>query len=826
MVSYRHRKFFYSLILLFCLSILSYGAHAQNIKSKKDPALIVKKNSLSSHDDNDLAQETSVNLRKRTEESEIPAGFENITNDYQGKVQLVVGLEPAGEANVDYAERQDRITLSAKAISLIEKAVQRQLTTEGKKQLQLALQKPMTANAEETLPYMVRSPHKITAHFNLNDLTLTIFIPSKYHTSKQLNYGFGRTHPDPSNDYPINSLYYNVYNDFTKKNQQKKVMWQVNGVLSSGRNSVHYQANSLLKDYINELYGEHYGVKYQYSLGYQQPSFRTKLAPSGNYWGFSMQESPHLINPAFYRHYKIPLTLVLDQPYFVQILQRGNILFSGNLPQGESAIKTSRFPIGTYPITIKKRDLISGVETKNTQIYSSQASAYNWLYSGFAMAAGVRSQAFKLNDGYSNAEGRYFFIKNGFNVLKGDWDFSYTYVNKHHYFGTQYDYLSENNFDYTLSSALDEKGSLLGGVNATYRFGQSNLGANLSHSYITDDNGFSSLSNNYSLNYSYSGETWTANATALYSNTNSQIGGGINKTFHWGVVPLSINVSASHSETKSFQVLVSLSVALNKNGWHNSMQTKYDVDDAKTGFNLSNAWKSSESQSQVSNNFSIPTGSRNLQDSLNAKYATRYANLYTNISAAKKQNTKLTQTQAQFGVQGAYLQSFHGFKLLNKPAKSGVILHLPSVDDSNEKYQVNNKTYKQGEMVFIPQRAFSKAEIIIGSPSMHYRVKPDYHNAFLYPYNIHHIDVKADRLCSVSFTLDPSKEGFWILQDTPDVFVMPGEETYALILQGNRLVFDQLADEPGQPTPQKCNTNIIVQCNGKDELSLGTLSCR
>ena len=749
----------------------------------------------------------------------IPPGFENINNDYSGDAQIRYNNEIIGSREIDFNDRKDLITLSKAAIDLILKASASNLTEAGKKEVPKALSQALAAHSEVSAPYLARSPHQVTVYFSVNMLQLDVFIPPKFLKSVIRQYQYAQFHPT-SKHHPSSRTSINISRTQSKYNKAN-ISWQAAGAISSANMSVHYQANNNLKNYFNTLYTQYIGKQRIYRLGYQQPFFTTMLAPSGNYWGVSIQDHPRLINPKFYNAYKTPLIITLDQPYYVEILQRGNILFKGNLNQGENVIKTQRFPPGSYPIEIKKRDLLSGEETTSTQMFTNNVGLYNWMYSGFQLVAGVRSDELTLQQNITQKNG-YFRVQNGFNVLKGDLDFSYTYVDNAHYFGTRYDFLSTHHFDYTLAAAINNTGKLLGTANLSYKHHQSTYQFNMSNGYYPDDDTPNKA--NYSLSYYLQTQTWRVNAQATYNSSNGyQFTYGQSRSFRWHNLPFNISLSSTYAQTGGFKGIASLSLSLTRGNYNNSISLQQST---QTTLNDRGSWQGgADKQFYVSHSLRVPTGGEDAQADLNGRYQHRWATLRGEMDASNAHN-QLSIDQTTIGIQTNLITNLKHWALTSKYNKTGFIINLPKVKDKNATYSINNRLYQSGRSVFIPGSGYSKSSVVIGAPSRHYTITPDYYESFLYPYNIHMLQLKLNNVCELEFNLLDPDNGYWHIENMPDSFVIGGEESYANVPENTTLNFVPITTDDSDSQPV-CHTDIVVKCpNNQAVIQLGDIACQ
>ncbi len=761
---------------------------------------------------------------------EIPAGFENITNDYNGPVKLYLYKESLGSVDVDYNERRDRIYLSTQAKKRLLEKVSSQLTDEGLKSLKNDLNQPLAAHSTLQAAYLARGLKHITVYFNMNELKLAVLVPPSFYSKKRVDYSHSQYHPDVSYKNPAMTNYID-YDVNQYRNDDPRQYWSLAGNVNSGKLSLQYSANSNLDNYFDDMYLKYLGKKYQYTAGYQDPLFQTPLVPTGNFWGVSMSESPKLINPKFYRAYQVPYYLVVNEPSYVEISYRGKILFRGTLQQGENAINTASFPAGSYPITITEQSVFSGVKTERTDIFSKDGAAYNWLYSGFAVVAGLRSQYFSTvyNDPISSDQ-LYFRVKNGFRALKGEVDLSYTFTDDTNYLGLSYDYLSTHAFDFSLGGSVDDLGEFFSTAGANYSYGRSRFQLNASHAYELNENN-NQRRNSYGGTYVYSADSWRFNVNArYYGQQNTSISTALTKSMQLGVVPIRSYITYTKTNDQGYEIAVGTSVYFSKNTVDGSLGVLHNFADQQSAINATTRWShdgyrlSQSTQVPISHKGQV-TGSNSASSTIKAAVQAEVASLDTGINIVDNDEDGLTLANKNFGVSSSMILTPKGFTMTHHRTPTGFVVSLPYIDNNKpDKYIVDKKEYDEGRTIFVERSPFSHQKLSVTNPSDSHQLNNSFYKAFLYPNNIHHMSPILTRVCFADFKLitNDGEDNMYMIVDNKDDFFFSNEESSVMVPDGQPLNFILAGSEDESDI---CKTGINIKC-GEEPLSLGNVYCQ
>src|SRR5210317_1346400 len=119
---------------------------------------------------------------------EIPAGFENLNNDYYGSASIYLGRDELGQANIDFKDVPDLLILSKEGQQMVVDKAQEKLTPEGLKQLKSQLKKPLPANSRLQNFYQARSNEKVSIYYDYKTLEAFVFIPNKYFKEQEAFY--------------------------------------------------------------------------------------------------------------------------------------------------------------------------------------------------------------------------------------------------------------------------------------------------------------------------------------------------------------------------------------------------------------------------------------------------------------------------------------------------------------------------------------------------------------------------------------------------------------------------------------------------------------
>ena len=756
----------------------------------------------------------NVKVKESTNTSNVPAGFEDLDNSYDGKVTLLDNYNDIGDENIHYNDTEDSITLSKQAQQKIIEYYKNKLTKQGQIYLPNVLKHKIPANATLNKFYEAQDDNKITCYFNYNKLNLYILVPNKYLKDNVIQYKHNLYNPNPNFLTPaLKSSLYAYYDHYSDYNAIK---WQANGSTSSGRNSFIYDINNTITDHVNDLYLEYHGKKYTYDLGYKEPSLTSVVNPYGNVWGVFITENTKLINNKFYSSYKAPLNITLTKPYYVEIKYRGRVLYRGTLLQGDNVIDTNNFPQGTYNITISKRDLVTNQIEETSKFFSNQGSRYNWLYSGVEIIAGLESNYFK--SAFKDKQ-LYFHAKKGYTLFNGESDIFYTFANDTSYIGAEYDYISNKNFDCTISASISQKANIYSSILSNYTNGKSQYSANLYNGF-TDD--FSSSASKYArIQYNYNEKDWQFSAYGNYDFDSTRIlSSTLYKSLTLNGVPTRAYATLEYNNS-SFNYLLGLSINFNfaKNVTsstslsHSSSYNKYSVNNTTSYHNDTNDLKLSNTiyLGANSSNYNLTNGTyttdiAEYQADLNVNNGT-YSTGINTASVSMRTNLYLTPS--------AYL-----FSTTNTNA--AYLVKTPTItDNSLIKFVINDKQVKQGETMLISSTEFGYNKLEIVPETVQYKLQKEQWDELFYSGNIYTPKTTIHKTCLASFYADiPASYNYTFVGMENEFYGRGQQRTISHITDGTKLTYVYL-----NANNKQCETNVVVNCN-KSHIDLGKVRCK
>lgn len=740
----------------------------------------------------------------------LPPGFEHINNDYDGNSSIYLGNSLVGNAYIKYKDHADELILSEEAQKLLYEYVEPQLQPEFKKTVKTQLDKILHANSRLENNYLARSEKNVSAYYSTLNMDVFIYVPNKYLKTKSMAYKYSKEQQYKLSYTPTMTNSFNISYD---KYQDQSLNWQSNGGISVAKMNIKYDANGQITSYFNDLYAEYYDKKYIYKLGYIESRHKNIIAPSGSIWGISAVTSPKIINKDFYEAYQAPLYINLNQPYDVSIYYRGRKLFSGMLPQGESVIDTGKFPKGSYQIEIKKRDLISGITTSETQMFYGQSGRYNWLYSGFELFAGFESEYF---DSVSGDKTPYIRIANGYSMFDGEVDVSYIYGEKINYVGAEYDYISNSKLDYQGSIYLSQFADWYFAANVSYNQGDAKYQA-----YVR--NGFQE--NEYkqgrqhdlggSLSYKYG--KWNVNVNASLSGSGSySIGSIMSRSFEINGLPIGFSISNNYNESGRSTIL-SLQMSFGEGDITASHSMNYN---SYGDLNISSSVNWKKEDYYLGQRFSLaPTGNDASYSYTNAGYKNKFAKFESNISFTKDQDSIYTNSLG-YSISSNLLIGGGRFMFSQNGFNSGYFVQLPVINKEKKyMFNVENNKYEQGENLFISKPDFSESAVLVSPLSTEHSINYQYENKFLFPNNIVVIAPKLKRSCFVSFTPVLENDSmFTIVGRENDFFGNANVKNTFQLNEGEKIVIQELGYD------NLCDTGVVVKCSG-EKVNLGSLTC-
>lgn len=747
--------------------------------------------------------QSKEDLKKTIESSFVPAGFENISEDYQGPTKIMLGNKTIATVELVYNDTKKIVTMQLEPKQIILTKTLPVLNDNGKVALTTFLQKPIDVATTEKGRYYNKN---ISATFSKNKLILYISIPNNFFKDGQ-QYKYFKNHPDTKYTIPTITSRINVDYD----NLGDKVYSvQANGKISSSKINLTYDLTNNINDNVNDLYLEYFGTKYIYKLGYQEPLAQGVLAPSGNIWGLTVSESTKVINKDFYSAYSAPFIVELTTPAIVKILYRGRTLFRGNLSPGINTIDTKDFPPGNYPVTIEKRNLADGSETQQSKMYFGAQGKYNWIYSGLELTIGEESQYF---NSAKDSHVPYFRIKNGYNAYNQEFDLSYTYGEHRNYFGIEHNGMLESEIAYDIATVIDDHGALYWATSANYSTETSNYQLNFNNGYESNLFG-SGRQKNASFSYTYKQDLWNAGINATYQNNDSYSSYlSFGKRIIGAPLPASSNISIGYNNNDGFKVVTSLQINFTTDNNYSSASIQKGNSSSQNRITLQNNWSKDN----------INTASR-LQSQLNGEDVDLYnsANIktpYANFNASTSLSTKY-KNDFSLGFDTSLVVSPRAATITSVNVNNGYLVALPIIaNDKEYKFIVEKNKVTQGQTLFVDKPQFEISNLHLAFSDPKYIIKNIDTQRFFYPGNIRTISPEVKEVCFVNFTPKIDKDIIYTIVDREkDFFGHSNDETTTTMSTGDKLILKYLHNN------KICNTGIVINCNSQ-YINLGEVRC-
>ena len=768
------------------------------------------------HSKSSNSEHTSASSNEADAKSSVPSGFEHINNDYNGEVTLKDNYTTIGKADINYNELKDTITLSKQAKKKIIKYYSNKLTKQGNASLTKELEHEIPATTNLRKFYEAQSDIQTTYHLDYSTLSLHILVPSKYFTKVTAKYKYDSTYPAPTFYSPsLKSTLYAYYDYYSDSEQ---ITWQTSGSVASGKTSLIYDMNNSIEDHVNDLYLEYQGKKYTYDIGYKEPDLNSEVSPYGNLWGIFVHENNQLLNHDFYSSYKTPLYLTLDKPYSVIIKHRGKTLYKNTLLQGEHIIETSNFPAGTYKINIIKRDLITNEIEETTELFSNQASEYNWLHSGLQIVAGLESEYF--TSAFTDKT-LYFHAQRGYNIYDNDLEIFYTFANDTSYIGAEYNGIYGDGLNYSISASISQAANIYFLGTANYAEDRSTYSATMYNGFLDD---FSNTRDQYAkLQYNYTGTEWSF---ILYGNYNfegySTLSSTTRKNTTLGDVPASYYLTINYNDS-SLAYYLGMSIIFDISKYISSVtEIGYSSDNNNYYISNSTDYENTEHSFVLDNQLYF--GSAN--DSYNLSsitYSTDAADYTGKIDIEKTgDGTEIGSASVSINTNFYLTPSAYLFSTQN--ADSGYIVSLPNTKDPDEKkFNINNTLTDPGKTVLSPNKNFiGYLELNVIPESMQYGLKNSYWKEFFYPNNFYSPTIEIQKSCFVSFYADiPAKYNYTFLGMEDLLYGHGQQKSTSYLADGSKLTYVYLNKHN-----EKCETDTIVNCSDKNHIDLGKLRCK
>ena len=744
---------------------------------------------------------------------DIPKGFEHMTQDFSGKVLIKLEQRLIGSAPIAFTFKTDTLQLSPQAQTLILSSLSKQLTRQGKKTLTQKLKQPVPANTSKSFKDLNYLPNMIQFYFDEDHLTLKGILPYPLLKPAKKQYAHIRRNPIPDNASLTMANELNL--GYESLRTQHHTPWALSGAISYANLNMRYEANNNIQNHFNLLALNHYGSQYHSRLGYQPISGQSSLVSINHLWGLSLQENPHLINQNFYKAYSQPLAIQLSQNYQVKISTAGKTLYSQFLRQGDHWIDTSKFPLGSYQILIEKTNLTTGKTLSETQTFSKNSALYNWMYSGFSLAAGLEKTRFK-----DATQSPYFSIQNGFNALNGRLDTRYTFHAHEHYLTAEYEKMRSANHNYSLFSTINNHGKFSSGANVSYRLRRHALHVQLAR-YFYDAINRENRSQ-YQVNYRYN---WAKNSLGFNGSYINHSGARASMTYQKSIElyehPCRLFWRLQYSQKGDIESTLGLrffvktaaskhtfSVQGGSNSGLSSLQWQHQLnydpitidgnlflpmDRSNTNYQLSTSAKNSRAFMQAEGNWSQDSGTLRLnRKAFNAK------------------------TLMILGAQGL---SFH-----HKNLGSGILLNLKDLK-KKDTLMTSNKHYYPGQTVhFLPQHPFTHTELTLSPMKTSIQLTNPHYETFLYPYNVQTLKINAHQVCLVNFTLHHQDPLTLSPTHQPDIFLFSNEPSTLALIDQQPIQFKILESSQGI---SYCHTGKTLKCpkESNQALTLGVLNC-
>ncbi|MBM94184.1 MAG: hypothetical protein CMF51_05500 [Legionellales bacterium] len=741
----------------------------------------------------------------------VPEGFEDLVEHYTGPVTLYLNHLELNDIDIQFNQSSKTLTFTSEGYTALIDQIQSLLKPEAHRRLKRQFKKTQKVNTDAQHPYLARSKNKVTLFFNQDELKLYLLCPPQY--LKHQNSLKAQEKALSKSTYHRMTLSNHLSLDYEKRAATKHYPWALEGHLSKGDTELHYDANDNFKDYFNTLELIHYGTQYQYHAGYQEPLLFNGLISNKNFWGLTIQEKPHLINPSFYQNNSYPLFIQINQSSQVQILYQGRILYDQVLFPGQHQIQTQKFPNGAYSITIKKRDLLSNVVTESTQKFNKNTALYNSIYSGMTLSGGIHSRYFK-NNGKEGSSG-YLYFKNGRTFKAGDLDTFYLLNEHDHQIGIDYSKQADA-LQYNTYGAINQRGgvSFGGQINYTDRESSYQLDASdqLHHHHPNN-----TLSKQYQLTYQYHHHQTNYQMFLRHSTTESFAwNGSIHHSFKAFTFPARIALNLSYKRPHSTQVMLSLSL-MNRTE-HNNTQVTLNHNSEKTHPNLlvMNTWENDHLRSNQ--HLDMPLNIDESILNLDAQAGFPQGTLRADADGTYRQH-RFNLDYTRFGFSTTAINTFEGHALTYLENPTGIIANS-SAHHPTALIQFNDTSHSLKKTRFIPLSAYQRQHIHIISDTPEIGIAPHQYEAFIYPHHIHGITVNEHRICWVDFTLKTSEESTFQNIDDPDILIESNTPEYTSVRENTSLKFKQFNSNT------LCDTGVTVQCKGTDIQHLGEVHCQ
>lgn len=670
----------------------------------------------------------------------------NLSNNFSGSVSLIRDFKTIGKADIKYESKTDQVILSKQAQKIILKSTLKNLKEKRVNKFKSELQKKLQANVNLDKPHLARKNNELAVYFSNKDLKLYIYIPYNYLKKDQINFEHDRFLPKIKN--PNLSYANNINLDAYEISSDKFYNLETDGFISYSKNSLQYDVSNNTPNYVDDLYLEHIGKKYIYKAGYIIPLLQEGLMSTDSYWGVNIKSSPQLINPKFVSAYQIPLTIVLDKQYYVQILYRGTVLYQGTLSYGTNLIKTDNFPIGTYNITIQKRDLITGKKTTETQLFSKETSLYSWIYSGFEILGGLQYSKFEKPN--FNRDNKLFKIKNGFQALNGDINLFYGYNNGKNFIGAEYDYISNNIFDYKLDLEASNKKDIFAMLSSFYNNKNTTYEISVSDTYKNQE---ISNKNTVQINFNLltNIKNWDINLSALYNtHTYHTLSAIISRQFKYGSTIFNFSISGAHSKITGYQAALNLEILFSQEPLTTSLNVQQDliahstiiqpyIKLGKDGNYISQQLTTTLNNTQIADD-------RPISGLTSAGLSNNYGSIIADMNSGYDTNTdKFSINSKHIGLRTAFIGTSKGSTFSNQQEGSGYLINLPKLKDDKLKFEIENNKYPNNRTIFVPIDPYQEKTLDIKYPDNKYKnsCKTDKQDLthFFYPYNIKYISL-------------------------------------------------------------------------------------
>jgi len=767
------------------------------------------------------------NTRTDVDQEIIPNGFENINNDYSGIADIYFNNKTITSEDIEFEDYNDSIRISNSGVDQVINIVKKELNSEGLIAFKTFLNTPILANSTQTSQYSAISTQNITAYYNMENISLYIFVPGKYLLEYKPSYKFPRFHQKPTYDFKNTTFNTNIEVFKYKEFNGNYLYWNTSGNISNANISIQYSANSNVNNNFNRLYLQYIGEKYIYRLGYQESLNLIGMVNDSNYTGFSISQDAQLINGKYKQAYSSPFFIYLSQAALVKITYRGKILYNSTLLQGNNIIDTTKFPIGTYRVNIEVQNLVTGKITLKQQEYGKSPGLYSALYSGFMFGVGVSSQTIlnniSLKDN-NNQRDYYITLKNGINLLNGDLEGMYTYFDEVNYLGLSYNYLSDHSFNYQFSVNTSHTKNHYFNTNLSYKINHySMLNLFISNSYSSQKKRYNA---SYTGRFSYTQGKWrllssmTSNNDDGYNFSNATISRSILLSDGFSK---NISLSVGHSRQSGYEFGISFSLSFNDQLTQEQAifaNVNVDYQAPQGGISMGSLARYKYQDSYIQQTSNIDFTQKNSNILIESLYRSSMLDVSLQKSVSINDN-KTTINNIGYGISTNIIATPNSLSFLSDKNNldNGYLIKIPDTKE-NMKFEINNNKYNANQSVYISTPPYKYSNININILSEKYKLSTEEEYNFIYPNNIFVISPEIIPICDVNFILKTKDSDLYTLNDSEDIIILSNDKTNIRVENGSKLILKNI--ENGKI----CDLKTQVSCNNSLIQNLNEITCQ